>query len=163
LGDRRSSVFPAPPRPLLEAASWQQACRIRNSLEGKKISQQTWAIVSKIREIDEALRRELARAAWVREVHPEVSFGAWRGSPMAHAKKKPAGRSERLALVSRHFGDSAFLEVRRRHLKRDVADDDILDAFAALWTAERILRGESSRLPEIPSHDRLGLPMQILY
>jgi predicted RNase H-like nuclease len=81
---------------------------------------------------------------------------------MPHAKKHPLGRAARLALVDGCFGD-AYLEVRRRYRKADVADDDILDAFAALWTAERIVRSEAATLPEHPPRDAHGLPMEIVY
>ena len=62
---------------------------------------------------------------------------------MMHAKKALDGGRDRLQLVSAHFGAEAFDAVRARHLRRDVADDDILDAFAALWTAERIATGRA--------------------
>jgi predicted RNase H-like nuclease len=44
-----------------------------------------------------------------------------------------------------------------------VADDDILDAFAALWTAERITSGVAVTLPENKPLDSTGLPMRIVY
>jgi len=44
-----------------------------------------------------------------------------------------------------------------------VAPDDIADAFAALWSAERLLAGTAQRLPEAPVHDSYGLPMHIWY
>jgi predicted RNase H-like nuclease len=147
---------------VLRATSWEEACRIREGLEGRRISKQAWAIVAKIREVDAALRREPARAAWVHEVHPEVCFARWNGSPMQHGKKSAPGRRERLALVSRHFGRAAFAAVRLRHARRDVSDDDVLDAFAALWSAERIVRGGAERLPAAPPRDARGLRMEIV-
>ena len=36
VGPRRSSVFPAPIRPVLTASSWQEACTIRHGIEGKR-------------------------------------------------------------------------------------------------------------------------------
>src|SRR5262245_47100396 len=50
LGPRRSSVFPAPVRSVLAASTYEDACaRSRtSSSSGKKISKQTYAIVSKI-------------------------------------------------------------------------------------------------------------------
>jgi predicted RNase H-like nuclease len=162
LGARRSSVFPAPPRAVLPARSFEEACRIREGLEGKRISKQAWGIVPKIREVDAALRRAPARTAWVYEVHPELCFAMWNGAPLQHGKKSAAGRLERLALVSRHFGEAAFAAVRLRHARRGVSDDDVLDAFAALWSAERIVRGLALRLPESPPRDSFGLPMQIV-
>jgi predicted RNase H-like nuclease len=163
LGPRASSVFPAPIRPVLGAARWEEACSVRERIEAKRISKQTWAIVRRIAEVDRALREEPARRGWVREVHPEVCFRAWRGEPMPHAKKRPSGRADRHALVAEHFGVHAFPEVRGRHRRTEVADDDILDAFAALWTAERIVRGRFVTLPESPPCDSHGLRMEIVY
>ena len=45
----------------------------------------------------------------------------------------------------------------------DVADDDVLDAIACLWTALRIAEGIAETLPENPPKDPEGLPMQIVY
>ena len=162
LGRRRGSVFPAPLREVLAAASWGEACTIRARTEGKRMSKQAWAIVAKIREVDAALRREPSRAGWVREVHPELCFARWNGGALAHPKKKAAGRAERLALVAGHFGPAAFAAARLCHLRRKVADDDLLDAFAALWSAEQILRGEAISLPAAPPRDAFGLRMEIV-
>ncbi len=74
LGSRRSSVFPAPLRPLLAAASYAEASSLRRAIEGKGLSRQTWAIVPKIVELDLLLRGNAAARAALREVHPEVSF-----------------------------------------------------------------------------------------
>lgn len=160
---RGSSVFPAPVRPLLLATSFPEGCEIRQRIEGKRISVQLWNIVPKIRQVDAVLRRLApARRRFVREVHPEVSFQAWAGHDLAHSKKRRAGRDERLALVTDHYGADAFRSVRERHLARDVSDDDVLDAFAALWTAERILAGAAEGMPRDPPRDAEGLRMEIV-
>ena len=65
--------------------------------------------------------------------------------------------------MSRHFGREAYPTVRARYSPKDVANDDILDAFTALWTAERILRGEAQSLPASPPLDNEGLPMRMMY
>lgn len=163
LGARGSSVFPAPLRPVLAARSWEEACALRSRIEGKRMSRQAWGIAAKVREVDELLRSDPDARSRVREVHPELCFLAWAGRPMRHAKKRAAGRAERRQLVDAHFGPSAFAGVRARFARRDVADDDILDAFAALWTAERSLRGEARVLPETPPRDAFGLPMEMVY
>ncbi len=82
---------------------------------------------------------------------------------MPHSKKKPQGREDRLRLVTSRYGTAAWAAARDHSTKGEVADDDILDAFAALWTAERILRGEARSLPPAPPTDRAGLPMRIVY
>ena len=163
LGRRASTVFTAPVRPVLAAASWDEACAIRERIEGRRMSRQAWGIVPKVAEVDRALRRNPGRDGWIREVHPEVSFATWNGSPMRHRKKGIEGRTERMELVASYFGSPAFAGVRARHRAGDVAAADILDAFAALWTAERIARGEAATLPAEPPTDRFGLRMEIVY
>ena len=41
--------------------------------------------------------------------------------------------------------------------------DDLYDALAALWTAQRIDRGRSGTFPDDPPTDARGLPMRIVY
>ena len=85
---RSSSVFPAPVRPTLVATTYAQACQIGEKADGRKLSQQAWAILPKIREVDMFLRSDPTFQQWVREVHPEVCFWAWNGNK-AMANRKP--------------------------------------------------------------------------
>ena len=162
LAQRRSSVFPAPIRPMLAAESWEQACRIGNELEGRRLSRQAWNITARVREVDGLLQQSPALRGWLREVHPELSFLAMAGAPLPHAKKTAAGRDQRLELIAAAFGAAAFADLRGRFRRSAVADDDLLDAFAALWSAERLLRGEALVLPPTPEWDATGLAMEIL-
>jgi len=41
--------------------------------------------------------------------------------------------------------------------------DDLLDAFAVLWTARRIAEGKAVTLPARPPLDSFGLRMAIAY
>ena len=50
-------------------------------------------------------------------------------------------------MVENHFGSGAFDEIRKNHYLKDVANHDINDAFAVLWTAERISRGGAEVVP----------------
>jgi len=164
LGSRASCVFTAPIRPVLQAKTHREASSIRNRAEGKKISAQVWGIVPKIREIDALLSAEPSLQAFVREVHPEICFLAWNGgAAIADRKKSPAGKARREVLVAAYFGDRAFARVRDRHPRTKVADDDINDAFAALWTAERILDGSAKVIPDRAYRDPFGLRMEICY
>jgi predicted RNase H-like nuclease len=160
---RASSVFPAPIRAVLAARSWEEACTIRSRVEGKRMSKQAWAIVGRIREVDEELRARARLRTRVREVHPEVSFREWSGAPMRLRKTSHGGLEERRRLVDEHFGPAAFDDVRARFRVKNVGHDDILDAFAALWSAQRILRRASRSLPERPPLDPCALRMEIVY
>ena len=159
---RASSVFPAPIRPVLSARTHAEANAAREAAEGKRVSIQTWAIIPKIREVDLALRTDAALRLRVREVHPEVCFFFMADKrPMQHSKKKRAGREERRTALSRQLGpvvDRVLGEVRLP----TCGQDDVLDAFAALWTAKRIVSGQAVILPAIPGHDRFGLPMEMV-
>lgn len=159
---RGSSVFPAPIRPVLAAPTYEEACAVRFEIEQKKLSRQLWNIVPKIREVDAALRAEPALQATIHEVHPEVSFYALAGErPMAHNKKARAGRDERLAVLEAVFGRlPASALGDRRALGSHT--DDILDAFAVLWTAERIAAGTARTIPATPPTDSRGLRMEIV-
>jgi predicted RNase H-like nuclease len=159
---RSSSVFPAPLRALLEASSHLDACAVRERIEGKRLPIQAWAIVPKIREVDAALRGDPELRARVREVHPEICFFHLAGGrPMAHAKKTPAGRAERLALLRPAFGPAVDAAMDDRH-RLGCGADDVLDAFVALWTARRVWQGKAVILPTTPPRDRYGLPMEMV-
>ena len=159
---RSASVFAAPLRACIAARSWEQACSIRVRAEGKKISLQSWGIVPKIRQVDAFLERHPAWKGRLREVHPELSFATWNGGrSMTHGKKTAEGRAERERLVHGHFGRS--WEKAAADLPRGTfARDDLLDAFAALWSAERAARGQALVLPSSPQVDGRGLRAEIL-
>jgi predicted RNase H-like nuclease len=164
LGPKRgTSVFPAPIRAALGCASYPEAKGVSQQVQQKGISKQAWMIYPKIREVDDALCADSALRKRVVEVHPEVSFSAWAGAPIIAGKRTKAGAAERRRLIDRHFGLAAFDTIRGRYLKGQVADDDIADAFAALWTAERIATGEARAIPETPPTDGAGLPMRMVY
>jgi len=159
---RGSSVFPAPIRCLLEARSYAEACDLRFEAEHKKISRQAWGILPKIREVDEALRADPALQQRVREVHPEISFLLLAGGrPLDHGKKTRLGQEERLRMLEPHFGQYLQRAVAKRHAMRCTLDD-ILDAFAVCWTAERISSGLAETLPPNPPRDSAGLRMEIV-
>jgi predicted RNase H-like nuclease len=162
IGPRSSSVFPCPIRPTLDATSWQEASEITYQHKGHRISQQTFSILPKIRAVDECVRSTNLRHRLF-EVHPEVSFASWQGAPMLHAKKDVRGHEQRRALFAGHFGPEAFASVVAQIGARSVAADDIADAFAALWSAERLLAGTAQRLPDVSTTDSYGLPMHIWY
>ncbi len=163
-GKRASSVFPAPIRPALDAGTYEEACDRSFAAQGKKLPKQAWAIYPKIRQLDELLRARPELCERIFEVHPEVSFCAWNGmESIVEPKAKPPGGAKRRGLIDGHFGGPAFETIRARYKKSVVADDDIYDAFAALWTAERIMSRQSATLPEKPPTDSAGLPMRMVY
>lgn len=152
LGPMRNSVFMPPGRYLLSAHDHAEARllveeRKREEPDTKGISSQAWGIVPKIREVDELLRTNSEHRDWLLEVHPEVCFLHWAGHPLP-GKKSAVGQIQRLKLVRETFRDveSAILEDLDVTDKVDLTD--VLDAYAALWTALRRLAGEHEILAE---------------
>jgi predicted RNase H-like nuclease len=161
---RRSSVFPAPVRPALAAASREEASRLTASVDGRRVGAQAWGIYPKIREVDALLRAHPEARRRMREVHPELAFWAWAGGrAMRAGKRSPEGRRERLRLVEAWLGRRPLREARARFARSEVADDDLLDALAALWTAARIHAGRARTVPAEPPRDAEGLRMKIVY
>jgi predicted RNase H-like nuclease len=163
LGHKRgTSVFPAPIRSALSASTYAEANAASIAAQKKRVSQQAYAIYPKIREVDEALQANAALRGRVVEVHPELTFSTWSGAPILPAKRTPEGHAIRRALISSHFGLLAFESVRNQVQPRHASNDDIADAFAALWTAQRIVKGCSQTMPFDPPVDGVGLPMRMV-
>jgi predicted RNase H-like nuclease len=164
LGPRRSSVFRAPIRPAVRSTSREEADSITRRIEGKGVGAQSWGIYRKINSVDEVLGRDSRARELIREVHPEVCFWAWnQNRPMEYSKKTPKGRRQREALAEGWLGAGILQRARDGYLKRDLADDDILDAVAGLWTAHRIADGTARTLPDTPPTDSIGRPMEIVF
>jgi len=159
---RSCSVFPAPIRPMLAATSYAEACQIGLRVDGRKLSRQAWAILPKIREVDACLRAHATLQRRVREVHPEVCFWAWDGNKaMESSKRSSTGKAEREALVKSRYGNH-YRMAQSSLPHGQYSNDDLLDAFAALWTAERVAAGRAMVLPADPPRDSCGLRMEMV-
>jgi len=164
LGAKRgSSVFPAPIRPALSASTYTEAKAASIAAQKKGISQQAFAIYPKIREVDVALQADTDLRSRVFEVHPELTFSTWAGTPILPAKRTAEGHAIRRTLIDAGFGPLAFESARNQIERRHASNDDIADAFAALWTARRIISGTSKTLPPDPPIDSQGLPMRMVH
>jgi predicted RNase H-like nuclease len=146
----------------LAASTYLQACQLSQNACGKSLSKQAFGILPKIRDVDEQMRLLADSQCQVREVHPEVCFYFWmNGRPMQFGKKDREGFNERLRLVESTF-PGAFRDVRGEFARGAVADDDVVDALAALWTAERVASGAARTVPDRPPLDRYGLRMEMV-
>lgn len=161
---RASSVFPVPIRPALVAKNRQEAEAISRCVDGRGVGAQAFGLYSRIREVDEVVRCDFHARRYIHEVHPELSFMAWnKGHPISESKKSPRGIRMRTKLVQSYFGKGAFTSVRETYRSSAVADDDICDAFACLWTAERIHQKTAQVIPRPPPIDALGIRMGMWY
>lgn len=163
-GRRATSVFPTPVRAALLGTSHGEASAINAEYCGKRLSAQTYNLLPKIREVDELLRSSVYWGTRVFESHPEVSFMAMNdGEALAEPKRSAIGHARRRELIAARFGRDAFANARDMVSKQAVADDDLADAFACLFTAERIATATQMTLPDTPEIDAQGLPMRIVY
>ena len=68
-----------------------------------------------------------------------------------------------MKLLVAWLGEDDYTKAREAYPRKVLSSDDILDAFAGLWTAERIYKGEAKTLPENPPVDPMGLRMEMVY
>jgi predicted RNase H-like nuclease len=143
LKPRGASVFPAPPRSAIAATAYEEANRIARETLGRGMSQQTYALISKIRFVD-----ALSCDTRIHEVHPELSFLALAGGvPLSHGKKTWRGQAQRRELLAA----VGIVLPSDLGAANEVPPDDVLDAAAAAWSASRIARGEAQSYPPAPS------------
>lgn len=159
---RGASVFPAPLRSVLGAASYREACALHEQSDGRRLSRQAFAILPKIAGVDAWLAASASARARVLESHPELSFAALAGAPLAESKRSPAGREKRRAHLAAWAGAEALAAAYAHVRGAGLGEDDFLDACALAWTAERVARGTSRSLPQNPPLDARGLPMRIV-
>jgi predicted RNase H-like nuclease len=155
---RGSSVFPAPCRAAVRAATYEEASAVNRRNTGRGLSQQAWGIAPKIKQVDDVITSECQR--WAFEVHPEVCFWALNGCrPMNYNKKTRDGSLERLASLRGVF---PRIDEHLANRPPRVGEDDLLDAAAAAWSALRLHNTEA--LPVCtPERDAKDLSVTIWY
>jgi predicted RNase H-like nuclease len=139
-----SVVFPAPPRNVLEAPFGPEL----------RVSAQAHALGPRILHVTDLARRDTRFC----EVHPEVSFRAMNGGrSLGNRKKSAAGALQRLELLR-----GAGIELTALDEAGPAPLDDVLDAAAAAWSAQRIATGAAQSLPD-PPEEIDGYPVAIWY
>jgi predicted RNase H-like nuclease len=153
LGRRGVTVFAIPPRPVWQQPTYAEANRACRELTGKGLSAQTWGLRGKLLEAD-AYRR--ASPARLREVHPELSFAAIAGAPLAVSKHTEAGLVLRRELLAR-AGITLPPKIA------GAAVNDLLDAAAVAWSACRIAAAEAVILTDPEQRADDGTEIAIRY
>lgn len=145
LAGRASSVFSTPIRDALEAPTFAEANAASLTRTGKGLSQQSYALRTKILEIDDYLTRATIP---VIEVHPEVVFAQMNGlAPVPWSKKTWAGHERRRALLAEQ---GIVLSGELGMAGQYAASNDMLDAAAAAWIARLHAEGGTRSLPHPP-------------
>ncbi len=161
---RASSVFPAPCRGTLQAATYAEANRLNREASGRGLPIQAFHLLPKIRGVDDAISPELQNS--VRECHPEVVFARLSGENrgLESSKRTVEGRRLRHLLLARRLPlfDEREL-VSRLGGGSKLATDDLLDALACLVAAQDIVHGGAHLFPgDRVERDRRGLRMEIV-
>jgi predicted RNase H-like nuclease len=143
LGTRAGTIFPMPPRAALEAPTHGEALARCRELGVPGVSAQGYALRRKIFEVEAAAGRA---GVPVLEVHPELSFRAMAGGETLPGKRTWDGFWRRHALLRAH-GIEAPAELPDT---AGAAPDDVLDAAAVAWTAQRYVDGIAVSLPDPP-------------
>jgi predicted RNase H-like nuclease len=155
LGRARSSVFPAPLRPVLDAPDYLAACSLSMDASGKALSKQAWNLVPAIRALDDALGAPPTER--VVEVHPELAFRAL-DPGVVDPKVTARGLAQRLAALRPHMDvDAALLAAPPL-----IPAVDALDACAAAWSARRLAVGRGECVGDGTTDSR-GRPMRICW
>ncbi|HAP04250.1 MAG TPA: hypothetical protein DCQ72_00655 [Methylophilaceae bacterium] len=157
LSKKASSVFTAPTPEMLEQPNYERASYVSKRLFGKSMSLQSWYLFPKIKDVQTIIHDAHIN---LYEIHPELSFRAMNHEEVIlESKKSKEGFEIRNALLRRHFESFDFQSIRNLYPRKDVMDNDILDALAVLWSTKRIQANEASFLPKIPEKPN----MQIVY
>ncbi|MBS0538045.1 MAG: DUF429 domain-containing protein [Proteobacteria bacterium] len=154
---KTSSVFPTPCRPALACTTHAEANALSKTM-GVGLTQQTFHLFPKMREVDDLLRGSRTLRSIVYEAHPELAFTRMNGGrPVLSKKRQPDGYAERRKLLARHG-----FKTKVERLS-GAARDDILDAIAVCRTATLIAAGQATRLGPARLRDSCGLPMNIWF
>ena len=157
LSKKASSIFTAPTPEMLDQPNYEKASLVSKKLIGKSMSLQSWYLFPKIKDVQTILHD---RTIKIFEVHPEVSFRALNNQNIIiESKKTVEGFKIRKFLLEKHFLNLNFDSIRNKYQKKDVMDNDILDALVVLWSTKRIVNNQASYLPEKPEKPN----MQIVY
>lgn len=140
VGPLSSSVFLCPARAAFDELTFDGALAKARSIHASGFSIQTWALKERIVEVE----RDAARDPRIVEVHPEVSFAAMNGRPLRARKKTWNGQLQRRHLLEAH---GISLPNHLAGVGDEVPVDDLLDAAAAAWSADRLALGMGQSLP----------------
>ncbi len=141
-----SSVIPPPTLQMLRERSYEDIKR----KYGIGIPKQMFFLFPKIRE---ARKLFLKYGKILVEGHPEASFTLMKGEKL-HSKHKDIGIVERKRLLEDYLNDLKLDDV-----EVNFKMDDVFDALAMLWTAQREASGKAVEFGE--GVDTQGIPMII--
>ena len=165
LKGKASSVFSTPCRQAIYAANKQDSKAINSKVLGKSLSEQSLAICSRIKEVDEFLHSKEEWKNRLVESHPEYVFMILNsGTPIYENKKTNEGLEARLSLLRQHTQNiDRLLDDMKREPFMKQRLDDIIDAICLAVIGNLGMTNKFLYIPENPTNDNMGLKMQIVY
>jgi predicted RNase H-like nuclease len=146
-------VFPAPPRDVLEAATYADARALSTERYGRSVSAQSYALRHRILEVDAVARKDEVTDR-IYEIHPELAFAAMAGGPLPWSKKTWNGVMRRRGLL---LDEGITIPDLLEGPAATVPPDDVVDAAAVAWSARRIAEGNGNRLPADGAGEAFGM------
>jgi predicted RNase H-like nuclease len=165
LKGKASSVFNTPCRQAVYEETYEKANETNIKVLEKGLSKQSFAITSKIREIDEFLQGNPNWKNRLIESHPEYCFKLLNnGVPVVENKQTIEGQNIRLSLLSEYLPICFELvsSFRLSFPRLSNKLDDLFDALVLAVTGAIGLKNGFVTLPEIPQKDQKGIAMQIV-
>ncbi len=163
LGKKASSIFNCPCRQAVYKDSYKEANEMNKNVLGKGLSQQSYAICPKIREIDKFLKDNEKYKNKLIESHPEICFAKFNGTPIFENKKTPEGIKKRISVLSEYYKEIEEIVYESNISKKEAQIDDILDAICLAVVARNGQKGELKTIPAEPQKDNCGFLMQMVY
>ncbi len=165
---KKSSIFIPPVREALSAANYEIAKNINKRITGKKISIQSWNISKKIKEIDDLLNLNPEYRSLTKEAHPEICFKYLNhGKSLQFKKQSPnkSGIQERLNILENYEPEikHSFERARQKFNRKEVKDDDIVDALCLMVTATLGVKDKFQYIKGASTPDSRGLEMCLVY
>jgi len=118
----------------------------------------------KIREVHDYIRANPGSGHFLYEVHPRLSFLELRGGLREPRQDENTPRfRDQLSFLCDIFPSDALYQALTAFRHAEASRQDILDAFAMLWSAKRIATSRAERLPSMPVYDARGSDMAIWY
>jgi predicted RNase H-like nuclease len=158
VGRLASSVFVIPVRAAVELETFADAVAVQRRLTGRGISIQAHGLRVKLLEVD-AWVRGTPPAKRVVEIHPELAFATLQGAPLVLNKRAWGGMTRRRQLLA---GAGIDLPDDLGPVGR-VGIDDVLDAAAVAWSAQRVATGRAQHLPDPPEQFSDGLDAAVWF
>jgi len=166
LAHRSPCIFNTPCRQSLFAENYLVASEINRAHLGKGLSKQSFAILNRIREIDDFLNQAPEYANKIMESHPEICFAMLSPTrkPINESKYTSEGKEIRINILRQHYDQTIdFIEHIGSSPKLCEMEEDCIDALCLAVTGMLGMESGFKYIPESPCNDRRGLRMQMVY